>query len=173
MSAVLKLDGARVLKRNPPGATKLDGAVGIELGKVLEFEVRGQVIRTGRSRSKLIWFPVWKALIFFEGVRTGPSSAANLSKLEGVGRQEGAFERWAQREARKSHPVTFPAGARKWYAMGKVDRLDYWSDKWGKDDEYTHDFGNSVKLYALFGKKSAMWVIRGGKLRVTRRGIEG
>lgn len=176
MSAARKLDG-RPLVRNPSGSTKLDGAVGIELGRMLELEVGGNVVRAGRDRHSLLWFPVWSALIFFENAKKGSNTAKNLERLEAsksTTRATNAFEKWAQREAEKSYDLTLSAGKRKWYGHGAVKRVDYWSDKWGDDEEYTHDFGRGVKLYILeASRNAAMWVIRGGRLRVTKRGIEG
>lgn len=175
MTALNKLSGTRVLKRNPAGSSKLDGAIGIALGRVLELEVGGQVVRVGRS-VPLLWFPAWKSLVFFEGVSKGRANAAALRELEdtiGYARAVNSFDSWADRGAEKARAVTFPKGKRKWYAGGNVARIDYWSDKWGSTDEYTHNTGKSVRLYILQRGKSAMWVIRGGRLRVTKRGIEG
>jgi hypothetical protein len=176
MTAATKLSGARVLKRNPAGSSKLDGGVGIELGRVLELEVGGQVIRMGRKRVPLLWFPAWKSLVFFEGVSQGRATAAALRELEtapGYKRAVKSFDSWANRGTEKARGMTFPKGQRKWYAGGTVSRIDYWSDKWGREDEYTHDHGKGVQLYILQRGKTAMWVIKGGRLRVTKRGIEG
>ncbi len=130
----------------------------------------------GRLRIPLLWFPVWKALVFFEGVKRGSNTVKNLARLEegsATTKATGTFEKWAQRQAEKAYDLTFPKGKRHWFGAGKVHRIDYWSDKWGDDAEYTHDFQKGVKLYVLQkGPKSAMWVIRGGRMTVTKRGIE-
>lgn len=175
MSVVTKLQGVTKLTKNPAGSSKLDGSLGIELGTMLELEVGGQVVRMGRVRPALLWFPAWKSLVFFEGVKRGSRTEANLRRLEdemSTAKSTNTFERWAQRSASKASDITFPAGKRQWYAGGKANRLDYRSDKWGKTDEYTHDFGAGVRLYVLQkGRSAAMWVIRGGKMTVTQRGI--
>lgn len=176
MTALAKLCGTRELKRNPAG-TQLDGAIGTDLGRVLELEVAGQVIRMGRKRVPLLWFPGWKSLVFFEGVTMGRPYAGNLRGIEddaGYKRAMRSFDSWADRSATKARGITYPGGDRKWFAAGKADRIDYWSDKWGRDEEYTHDLGKGVRLYVLQkSRTTAMWVLRGGRLRVTKRGIEG
>lgn len=171
-----QMSGVRELARNPSGTgTSLDGAVAIQLGKVIELVVGGRLVKTGRA--PLLWFPQWKSLVFFEGVRASSPSSSKLAALEEstrITRQMSAFEKWARREAKQSREMTFPAGARKWLAIGRAERIDYWSDKKGSKHEYTHDFGQSVRGYILQrGRKTAMWVIRGGRMTVTERGIVG
>lgn len=174
--AISRIEGAKQLKRNPSSSGAIDGAVAIELGDLLELQIGNQVIRAKRG-TRLLWFPRWKALGFFEGVRWGrPSSSAlvNLSEYTSTSKAENTFEKWAKREATKARTVTYPAGKRSWWSAGTAFRVDYRSDKWGKTDEYTHDFGKSVRANVLVhGKNTALWVISGGRLRVTSRGIEG
>lgn len=53
--------------------------------------------------------------------------------------------------------------------LGVVTNIGYWSDKWGKSDRYTHDSNTG----AVLTRSGNVYRIRGGKLRVTPRGIVG
>ena len=58
--------------------------------------------------------------------------------------------------------------------MGAATRIDYSSDKWGNRDEYTHGVTTGATLYRFGGPKPPwIWVLRGGGLTITTRGIIG
>lgn len=165
------------LKPNPSRApASFRGSVGIELGTLLEFEdAAGNVVKGGRA--KLLWFPTEKALAFFEKAKETKPSASVWSELETrqAKKAKSTFTRWADRESKKARRIDFKAADAKWMrSPANTVRLDYRSNKWGETAEYTHDFGRGVSLYLLAGPRGpALWVFRGGKLRVTARGIEG
>lgn len=166
-----------ILKPNPsraPGSFK--GSVGIELGTLLEFETtEGHVVKGGRV--KLLWFPTEKGLVFFEKAKETKPTAAVWSELESkkARKAKTTFKRWADRDSKKARRIDFKVKDAKWRrAPANIVRLDYRSGKWGETAEYTHDFGRNVGIYLLSGARGpALWVFRGGKLRVTARGIEG
>lgn len=55
--------------------------------------------------------------------------------------------------------------------LGNALEIGYKSKKWtGKNEDYLHEFGRGVKLYATPDGKNL--IIRGGKLKLTKHGIE-
>ncbi len=183
-----KLRRFKQRKRNSPGIRRalnpvpsrapasFRGSVGMELGTLLEFEdAEGNVVKGGRA--KLLWFPTEKALAFFESTKETRPSASVWDELESkqAKKAKSSFAKWADRDSKKARRIDFKAKNAKWLrSPANTVRLDYRSDKWGSTSEYTHDFGSGVGLYLLAGTgASGLWVFRGGKLRVTARGIEG
>ena len=153
--------------KSPP--VDLEGVHGAELGHVLELELGGHVIRFPSRKVPMVWIPEKKCLVLIEGAKRGrPRKAATSDKAR------KAFEAWADREADSERDLEFssPRGAR-WYALGPCKRIDYRSDKWGRTDEYTHTHGKGVRLYRYGSKspKNSVYVLKGGRLRVSERGI--
>ena len=157
---------SRVIKRAPAG--KLDGATLAELGDALEVEIDGYRITWPKGQATLAWSPDRKALVILQGGRRGkPQPPAS-------GRESRAFERWSDRDARREATIDIrPRGS--WRSIGSVRRIDYHSDKWGARREYTHKTGSGVRLYRYGAatKPPWIWVIKGGRLTVTARGIVG
>ena len=159
---------SHVLKASPVGS--LDGIAVAELGTVLEIETDGHVVRFPANRYPLLWSPERKVLLVQEGAKRG-----RKSPLESEGPAVTAFERWADRDAAYERDDTFPTvrGA-KWRAIGKVQRIDYMSDKYGRQAVgYTHESGSGVRLYRYGAatKSPWVWAVKGGRMNVTARGI--
>lgn len=176
MSAQLR----RVLNPAPSRApAAFNGAVGIELGALLEFETQGGIVLRPPRGTKLLWFPGQKALAFFEtGVKQPKPSKSVWDELDGApgNKAKATFKKWADRESKKARRIDFKAPKATWERSPyNLVRIDYRSDKWGDLASYTHDTGRNVAMYILAAgmSKKALWVFRGGSLRVTARGIEG
>jgi hypothetical protein len=168
----------------------MNGAVGAEIGKILELALPDMVVKFGRSKPPLLWFPEEKSLGFFmysDGDKTRgrpdwlnvrPSSKAfdELDETTDVGPAVRAFKSFMGRgPGHEARTYEFPfRSTRGWYSINRVKRIDYWSDKFRKEREYTHDHGAGVRLY-IYGSPRrfgpSFWLIRGGKLNVTERGI--
>jgi len=57
---------------------------------------------------------------------------------------------------------------------GKAFEIVYQSNKWGdKNTQYVHMFDSKPKVYVDEAKAPKVIVIKGGKLKLTARGIEG
>lgn len=176
MSANLR----RVINPKPSRApASFAGAVAVELGTLLEFEISNGILLRPPGRVMLLWFPAQKALGFFEkAVKQGKPSTAVWDELDGkAGRRAKAeFKKWADRESKKARRIDYKSPKATWSrSTEKLARIDYRSDKWGKKAEYTHDTGRNVAMYLLAAGMSsnAFWVFKGGSLRVTAKGIEG
>lgn len=158
---------SRVIKRSPVG--DLDDATLAELGDALEIEINGYQIMWPKGQATLAWSPAHRALVILQGGRRGKPQPVGVSS-----RPSRAFERWADRDAKREATIEIkPRGA--WRSLGTVKRIDYQSSKWGGSAEYTHKTGSGVRLYR-FGaatKPPWVWVIKGGRLTVTARGIVG
>ncbi len=150
--------------KNAPA--RLDDSDLAELGSVLELETDHASIAWPRGKAVLAWSPKAKSLVIVEG---GKRSTTNTAKRT---RARGAFERWAARDASKTATVDVnPRGA--WKRVGNVRRIDYHSNKWGRRAEYTHKSGPGVRLYmkGSWDNPPRLWVLKGGRMTVTRRGI--
>ena len=178
------VDLLRPIKRGP---INLDGDVLVELGRVLEVEFSGDVLirPTHPKRPKLYWSAAKKALVFFTGVKMDPARGTRgvLDELleTKAGRAAAkVFERWSRSEPSGGRKVDVGV-ADKWMKFTESPlRIDYWSDKWGEKESYTHDLGPSVRAWLQTSKNfgsstrsKEVWVLRGGRLTVTERGIVG
>lgn len=150
-----------------------DGVGGIELGTVLELEsLRGFLLRWHQHKPKLLWNEKAHALIFVDipDASLGPKQKIASPPIKP--KQARQFEAFHGTAPTKSTTYRIFSRGRQWITFGSVVRIDYSSGKWGKRDQYTHDHGRGVMLYRL-GEDSGptLWVIKGGKLNVNKRGI--
>lgn len=184
-----KIDRLDKKKKNPPPArstksipstalkrapVNLDGDDLAELGSVLEVETDGATLVWARGRATLAWSPKAKALVIIEGAKR--TKAPKVHWAGGGDPQVAAarrsFERFADRDANKAATLEVsPRGP--WRSVGPVKRIDYHSDKWGRRREYTHKSGPGVRLYlkGSWSKTPRLWVMKGGRMTVTPRGI--
>jgi hypothetical protein len=192
MQALLNPEGDKGTERTPleRAPVAMDHAIGAEVGKVIELALPDLVVKFGRSKPPLLWFPEQKALGFFmytdgDKTRGRPdwlnvrSSAAAFDALDestDVGPAVKAFKKFMGRgPEHEARTYEFPyRSTRGWYSINRVTRLDYWSDKFRAEREYTHKHGKGVRLY-IYGSPRrfgpSFWLIRGGGLTVTERGI--
>ena len=160
---------------------QLANQVAADLGSVLELEVGDSVVKF-RKKPRLFWFPEKKALAFI--VTDGKprwlnpkSSKKTLNDIEArfnTTAVQRAYSKFMGRESNSAYTIRFPKRKGEWFNAGAVRRLDYKSDKFGKSQEYTHGHGSGVRLYTnkpKSGRGPELWVIKGGRLTVTERGI--
>ncbi len=166
-----RANGSAVLMTKALGKAPvaLDDAELAELGHALEVELPRQVVKFGRG-AVLAWSQKKKALVILEGGKRKRTMITRIPK----GAAARSFERWADRAAKKASTVEVAVRG-MWRSVGRVRRIDYRSDKWGRTEkEYTHKTGPNVRLYvrgALRPGAPRVWVIKGGRLTVTARGI--
>jgi hypothetical protein len=175
MTDVLIKQGlAKPIKRAP---INTDFMGGIQLGHALEVELcSGQVIRWSK-KPMLFWHAAG------DGPGTGYLGLAELwpkpttnskSAVERVRAGSLVDRKYKAFHGRNPRALKSWEGVRmsdKWVSLGAICRLDYASDKKGRRASYTHDHGRGVKLYRLGTDSRALWVIKGGSLAVTGRGI--
>jgi hypothetical protein len=156
---------ARAIKRAPV-PTKGDLA---ELGFVLEVEVQGHAFVWDENECPLLWHEKTKSLVWYDGrglVKKVKQDDAILPAID-------AFERFKDQDATTLRGEKWKADNR-WVSFGRAARVNYFSDKWGNTDNYTHALGRRVMLYRKGSEKGPwVFVLRGGKLRCTPRGLEG
>lgn len=161
----------KLLKRAPLPLSALEHTT--ELGHLLDMYVDTGDVRKFRPKGRplLQWSKSAKALIIWTGVRT-PKKRRGL-ELDAA--QARMYELWTDDTHRADSLRTLrtPAITGDWERVGRIISLGYHSDKFGEPENFDHTFTSSVRLYRFGAAGPALWVIRGGTLRVTRRGIEG
>jgi hypothetical protein len=157
------------LKRSP---VRIDDAEAAELGSILELELDGLELRWKSGSSKLLWFPELKCLGWFQGTHEGRRHTIDSGSIA-TRNYEGFHQRRANHERTTEFPTLRRPSWQTWHQ--KARRIDYASKKWGRSDQYTHDLGPGVRLYRYGGltKSPWLWILRGGRLTVTERGIIG
>ncbi len=89
----------------------------------------------------------------------------------GDDKAEEIVRRWSKREPRKSATCTIPQA--ELVELGKAKSIVYRSDKWqeGTDQDYIHEFQEGVRCFADNADSPGIFVICGGRLTVTERGL--
>jgi hypothetical protein len=157
---------SKLIKSRPIPADP--GALSI-LGHVLEVEIGGAILTWKKGDCELLWSPQAKALLWFDAEEQ-PIEVDDDAKISAATR---VFERFKDREANRYRRARYPVSG-QWRSYGRAVRVDYHSDKWGQRASYTHELGSGVILYRQ-GPVHGPWLfaLRGGRLRITKRGIEG
>lgn len=159
----------------------IDGRFAAELGTMLDLEIGEHIVRFLRPKPRLLYFPALHALCWIASktrktaAKTTKAAFDEVSAAQRGKASQKLFSTWADRESKKARVETYPKrDNEKWWTwIAPALRLDYRSDKWGKSDEYTHQFGKGVRVYVLPTSKAMLWLVRGGRLTVTARGIVG
>lgn len=156
----------KLLKRAP---VNLDGRDVGEFGRALDVEAGGLRL-TFKPRLPFYWEPRSKSLVIFQGGgRTKNRVPGDVDPAT-----ERAFRAFMGRNPDREYQRTMPPVSGGVWRKANAERFDYWSDKFGDPENYTHGFTSNVSLYRGGGSKPPwIWVLRGGRLRVTKRGIEG
>lgn len=138
-----------------------------DLGYALEVELDGHVMRWRRGEALAVWNQDKRCIVIVERARHGRRKPI---ENEADGR---LFRRWTGRTARNQREVDVGGGS--WEQWGVVKRFDYWSKKWNpRGTEYTHDVTTGPRLYRYGTKtKANAWVVAGGNLTLTARGLIG
>lgn len=140
------------------------------LGQLLDVVVAGpdQAFKVRpHGRTDLLWSEHHRALVFV------PGRTFELDQVEDLRGSVSAkvYERWSVHEADRAGRGTI-ADRSEWERFD-ARTIGYRSDKFGaKLEDFEHEFGRAVVAYAPTND-AAPWVLRGGALRVTHRGIEG
>lgn len=169
VDALTRAGIAKPIKRPPIAGT---GFGGIKLGYGLEVELcSGQVIRWSK-KPLLFWHDHGKYLGLAEHWGPATSRPGLYHDMPGLPQKvPNLFKAFHGRKARTGLSWTDVEMSGKWVSLGAICRLDYASTKKGRRASYTHDHGRGVRLYRLGSDKRALWVIKGGSLNVTGRGI--
>lgn len=159
------------LKRGPVPLDRLDGSDLTDLHntRVVEVQAGGQVHRWTPG-PRLYWWPETRAFVWYQGV----GRLSNARRHDGTGRAAATAERWdwTGRKGSSSRVLNVPAMRGEWRGLGAADHLAYRSDKSGTPQTYEHK--TSARLYRFGGKGPPwVWVLKGPRLRVTSKGIEG
>lgn len=168
----------------------LNDQVGAELGRVLDITLPDMKAKFSGSKPRLIWFPAIKSLGFFVYSKSKKGTARpkwseawpTKNQLRGIrdriansGPAGRVFDSFTGREATRGYSIAFPyRSTRGWYSINRVEAIDYSSDKKSSKASYTHKMGPRVRLYIYGSPRTSgpsFWLVRGGKLNVTERGL--
>lgn len=157
----------------PPTSAEL--AELAELGTVLEFVVelgggKRRVWRWTRGAPRLV-APDTRTILIVAGARR--LGAAPMAE-----RPAQIRETWTGKAAQRAYRLSLPDVGGRWRKIGRAVRLDYRSNKWtgGRSTvDYTHDHGPGVQVWARgdIDAGAGFLCARGGRLRITARGIVG
>lgn len=114
----------------------------------------------------LLWSPAAKA-IFFITQKTRRVGAGDVAD----GAARAVAKRWTGRAPSDAHTLIAPGLLKSstWKKLGKGHAITYRSDRAGPMEPHEHDLEAGVSVF----KNGNLWVVCGGKLRVTSRGLEG
>jgi hypothetical protein len=151
-----------------------DLGVASEHGRVHELAVElpdGQVeLHTwSAQRPLLLWSPRQRALVFVHGLAV-PRARAGAPRTDGAAQ---TYERFHGEEAETHRELELPAVELK--DIGRAAHIAYKNRRWGGVEGRVaqHDFGRSVRAYLGTRGNLKVYVVAGGRLRMTARGIEG
>jgi hypothetical protein len=144
------------------------GLVLASLGSVLELEIGESVWRWPKGQCEMLWHQPSRSLVWFDCDEIPLEPAQVATK-----KAEAVYSRFKDREATRVRAAEYRVKG-PWHSFGRASRVDYHSDKWGQKAAYTHALGRNVTFYRQ-GTDAGPWlfVLRGGTLRVTRRGLVG
>jgi hypothetical protein len=165
------------LKRAP---FSFEGVCFAELGRAKSCDVGDEQYRFSAGNI-LAWEPGQKSLVIYKCKRRGRRMAEYIP-----GKHATTWKKWTGSvdvEYARDDSVTVPT---RWEKIGVVSEIEYWSDKFLNDKtlpigergpSFYHPTTSNPVLYRGYGtsreKMNDVYVIKGGKLRVTARGIEG
>ena len=142
------------------------------LGDVLEIEwieVLGRMkYDSGKFTSEdgwmMLWSPRLKAVICMPKTSMEPSEDSDESTSSIV-------KRWGKRDPKGSAYCSIPAA--ELTEVGKAKHIIYRSDKWneGTFHDYIHDFQEGVRCFTDNLEIPNLFVLCGGRLTVTERGL--
>lgn len=82
------------------------------------------------------------------------------------------YQNWHDFEAKTGSIMKPPKGFL--FNVGRCESIIYSSDKWtGKQTKYVHDFKSKPIIWVNKKTSPTVLVLSGGKIRTTKRGIEG
>lgn len=169
VSALIREGVAREIKRGPVPDEYQWG--GIQLGQALEVELSsGHVIRW-KSRPRLFWNDVGRYLGLAEGWGKPSRGRLNFDRPGMPQKVPNLFAAFHGRKPESALDWNNKSMPDRWVSLGGVERIDYHSTKHDARKSYTHDHGRGVRMYRFGGQSRAIWVIKGGSLTVTGRGI--
>lgn len=116
----------------------------------------------------LWWSPRQRAIVFTQGVKNPRPRQGEPPRADGAA---ATYERFHGRKA-TSYREDVPIPAVSLRELGPAVSLAYRGDRW-KGRVAEHPFGKSVRAYLGERRGEKVFVIAGGRLRMTARGIEG
>ncbi len=138
-----------------------------QLGHVLEVEFAtaadDRVLAWRRGAVPLYWCDPARALVWFDG--TPQTEQPHSIDIDRAAKD---FRRFHDREPSRYRVEKWQADG-PWERLGAGRRVDYYSTKWGDRASYTHELGRRTVVW----RRGPLFLIQGGALRVTKRGIVG
>jgi hypothetical protein len=152
------------------------GALGVlsEHGHVHELGVelpdgRVELHTWSSARPLLMWSQRQRALVFVHGLAV-PRARKGAPRTDGAAQ---TYERFHGEAAEAHRELELPDV--KLQRIGRASHIAYKNKRWGgvAGRVAEHPFGPSVVVYLGTRGKRKVYVVAGGRLRMTARGIEG
>ena len=160
----------KVLKRGPIPLSDMR-VTDLDRTKVIEARTRTHTYQWPRGRP-MLWDPSRKAFVWFQGARE--RKVGSRPTTGGATKRVHDAWSWRGRQATKDVEFVVPSLRGDWHCMGRLAALAYRSPKDGRSEDYEHEVRTGAKLYRFGGARPPwVWVAKGGRLTVTKRGIVG
>lgn len=156
-------------RRSNPGKPKL-AELGIlsEHGRVHELMIADEKIPFRVARPILFWSPRQRALVFVDGIKVPRPRKGNPPRADSAA---ATYERFHGKNA-TSYRDDVPIPAVRLRLAGRAVSIAYRGPRWN-NKVAEHPFGQRVQAYVGVQERERVFVIAGGSLRMTARGIEG
>ena len=148
------------------------------LGHTIELTGQEQIhYRWRKTETKLYCTPNGKTLICWTHGKPRSTSEQNFKRAVSENRPNVSlgiktYEKWHDFSACSGSLEKSPRGFL--YLAGRTESIVYASDKWvGKVRSYIHEFTHPPKMWVNKDRDPSLVVMTGGKIRITKRGIEG
>ena len=160
-----------------PGMLEVPDEVAF-LGRMLELEHSlpdGRFLRhewTPKTAPALLWDASARALYSFPALRVQGRVPIGRERM---GAAAEAFRQWTGKEPKRTQRAKAPRVHLRRAGAGR--HIVYRSNKWGATprhwQNYLHPFGPGVEVELAPGTPPAAFLVSGGELRLTPRGLEG
>lgn len=143
-----------------------------EHGRVVELQVEradGQVeSHSWSSRNPLLlWSPEQRALVFVHGATYTRPTRGDVPRDDGAA---ATWERFHGKRATGTRELVVPSTSLRELGRGVI--VAYRGPKWG-NRVAEHKLGRAVRVWCGQSGNQKVYVVAGGNLRMTSRGIEG
>lgn len=173
MKKAAKKKAARARTSNPGAPSLANLGTVSEHGRVHELQVErsdGQVESHtwSSARPLMLWSPQQRAIVFVHGATYTRPVRGEVPRDDGAA---ATYERFHNRRARATRELVVPATSLRELGRGVI--VAYRDPPLWRGRVAEHKLGRAVRVWCGQSGNRKVYVVAGGRLRMTSRGIEG